>query len=102
MRGVFAVFWAVGCVGEDVDRDGVPAARDCNDTDPSQTSPRPLYIDADGDGYAGDTQEIGCAGSLWLFEESTDCSDDDPAVHPGVVEVGCDGRDNDCDLLTAD
>jgi hypothetical protein len=102
MRGILAVFWAVGCAGEDVDHDGVPAERDCNDTDPSQTAPRLLYVDADGDGYAGDTQEVGCAGSSWLFEEATDCSDDDPAVHPGIVEIGCDGRDNDCDVLTAD
>src|SRR5688500_7965546 len=102
MRGLLAGLLAVGCVSEDVDRDGVPAGRDCNDADPSQTAPRLLYVDADGDGFAGDTQEMGCPGSLWLFDEALDCGDDDGDVRPGVVEIGCDGRDNDCDLLTAD
>jgi hypothetical protein len=36
--------------------------------------------DLDGDGYT-------CA---------VDCNDDDPSVHPGIVDI-CDGIDNDCD-----
>ena len=40
--------------------------------------------DADQDGF----QSVDCGGD--------DCEDRDPDVHPGMVEVPCDGLDNDC------
>jgi hypothetical protein len=42
-------------------------------------------LDADADGYP------------WC----TDCDDDDPESYPGNLEV-CDGKDNDCDPVSAD
>jgi formylglycine-generating enzyme required for sulfatase activity len=46
-------------------------------------------MDQDGDGYGrGDN----C--------QDNDCDDNDPAVHPGAIEVCDDGQDNDCDGKT--
>ena len=53
---------------------------DC--TDPCCVG-RPGCFDGDGDGFS---------------PNSGDCDDDDPAVHPGALEV-CDGVDNDCNGL---
>jgi enediyne biosynthesis protein E4 len=50
----------------------------------------PVCPDADGDGYAS----AACGG--------TDCDDDDPAVHPGAVEIPCNGIDDDCSPATVD
>jgi len=66
--------------GIDNDCDGLidradPDATDC-----------PVCTDADGDGYA--TEGGGCG--------AVDCADNNPAVHPGAVEV-CDGLDTNCD-----
>lgn len=90
------------CVFEDLDQDGVPRHEDCNDADPSQGRPEPLHVDGDGDGAGGPTIEIGCIGNVWLVADQSDCNDDDPDVHPGAGEIGCDGRDNDCDPSTVD
>jgi hypothetical protein len=48
--------------------------------------------DADGDGFADCT----LAGCDPTGLQCGDCSDTDPASHPGVSDP-CDGRDNDCD-----
>jgi hypothetical protein len=56
-------------------------------------------FDADGDGFY-DGANPDCA-STWPAE-ALDCDDNDPAVHPGAEEVGCNGADDDCDPATAD
>jgi hypothetical protein len=43
--------------------------------------------DADHDGYFA---ESGCGTAV-------DCNDSDSNIHPGAVEIACDGKDNDCD-----
>ena len=91
-----------GCALEDFDQDGVPRLEDCNDADPSQGRPVPLHLDGDRDGYGGSEVQSGCPGNAWLVDKGDDCNDDDPTVHPGAFETGCDGRDNDCDPSTPD
>lgn len=50
------------------------------------------YYDYDDDGYYGSP-----------FNDSEDCDDNDPNVHPNAVEICDDGIDNDCDdLIDAD
>ncbi len=46
--------------------------------------------DEDGDGY----RDASCGGD--------DCSDSNPDIHPGAMEVACNMRDDDCDPSTPD
>jgi putative metal-binding protein/FG-GAP repeat protein len=50
-------------------------------------SPSAECVDADGDGFRAQGRTCGPA----------DCNDQDPAVHPGAVEICDDGIDNNCD-----
>ena len=45
--------------------------------------------DEDGDGY----RDASCGGD--------DCSDSNPDIHPGAMEVACNMQDDDCDLATS-
>lgn len=59
------------------------------------------YLDADGDGYYGSTQNACTSpGMGWTSTlpsgGSGDCDDNDPVVYPNATDV-CDGKDNDCD-----
>ena len=89
---------------------------DCNDGDPSihpgavdlcdgidnncdgqPDEDRPLWPDADGDGYGRDDGVVmDCAEIKGYVDSPGDCDDDDPSIHPSSPEE-CDGVDNDCD-----
>lgn len=60
------------------------------------------YPDADGDGYGdpGASTEA-CNAPPDHVDNSADCDDSDPGVHPDATEL-CDGRDNDCDAEVDD
>ncbi|MCB9779611.1 MAG: putative metal-binding motif-containing protein [Alphaproteobacteria bacterium] len=59
------------------------------------------WIDADGDGWGGNSGYIRCENpgtdTLPYVTAIGDCADDDPAVHPDATEVCNDGVDDDCD-----
>jgi hypothetical protein len=58
-----------------------------------------FYVDADGDGYGDETNEVEDACSSpasGLVDQPGDCDDGDPAIHPGADEL-CNGLDDDCD-----
>jgi hypothetical protein len=58
---------------------------------------RPWYRDTDGDGYGTPgVVAVGCEGGVGLVDDSTDCDDRDPQVHPGAEEIWYDGVDQDC------
>ncbi|MCB9762864.1 MAG: hypothetical protein H6739_23890 [Alphaproteobacteria bacterium] len=83
------------CNGVDDDCDGT--------TDPDSAADAPdWYADDDGDGY-GDASDVtaACAQPSGTVSDSSDCDDDDGAVHPGATEV-CNSVDDDCDGLTDD
>jgi hypothetical protein len=72
----------------------------CNGEIDEGTELRPLYVDADGDGYGVPGESIlGCAAEPGYSDVDTDCDDNDPTNAPGFEEI-CDGHDNDCDGRT--
>ena len=108
----------------DADGDGYDAEDDCDDADPlvfpgaeevcdgvdndcsgaiddDPTDGSWFFEDADGDGYGNAAETaLACAADEGWTSDDTDCDDTDATANPGVVEVGCDGVDNDCDGST--
>lgn len=83
----------------DSDGDGVSAAEDCDDTDPTVGSGTiEAYPDLDGDGY-GDplAGSMLCSATSGWVSDDTDCDDDDAATYPGAADTTGDGIDSDCD-----
>lgn len=56
----------------------------------------PWFMDADGDEHGGDVGVLACDRPPDHVDDSTDCDDNDAAIHPGAEEQ-CDKVDNDCD-----
>jgi len=55
------------------------------------------FLDADADGFGDDTIGIeDCLPPDGYVLDPGDCNDQDPAIHPGALDV-CDAADNDCD-----
>jgi len=76
---------------------------DCNGfvDDPGAIGCKPVYWDADNDGFGGGFA-VSCEckpGGLGVSDKSGDCDDANPDVHPLMSEV-CDDVDNNCDGLT--
>jgi hypothetical protein len=104
----------------DADSDGTPDADDCSPDDPDvhpdaeevcdeidndcdgdidEDVTTPFFLDADGDGFAGEAHTLeACEPPEGYHTDAEDCDDLDPAVHPDAPET-CDGVDNDCDTL---
>ena len=55
------------------------------------------FLDADSDGYGGDTWVLSCTQPGGYVPTAGDCDESDPQVNPEGVEEGCDGVDDDCD-----
>ncbi|MBX2797124.1 MAG: right-handed parallel beta-helix repeat-containing protein [Myxococcales bacterium] len=88
---------AVNPAADEIPLDGVD--QDCDGTED-------CYEDDDGDGY-GEGRPNEESEDLTCSEEGVsliggDCDDREPMVHPGVVEIDCNGLDDDCDAATPD
>ena len=91
---------------DDSDPDVFPGAEElCNDldddcdgtVDQGATDAETLYTDADGDGFGDPEAPVTSCSSEGLVQDDTDCDDSSDDTHREADEVGCDGRDNDCD-----
>ncbi len=86
-----------------------PAATDedcdsvADDDDDSVSGQSTWYLDADGDGYGGSTQEPACIQPASTTTTADDCDDTDAAISPSAAEA-CDGADTDenCDGVADD
>ncbi|MES1183378.1 MAG: choice-of-anchor V domain-containing protein [Myxococcales bacterium] len=76
---------------------------DCDGKVDNGFTPVLLVTDADGDGFGSISgmSMIGCPPVAGFAPSFDDCSDTDPAVHPGAVEVA-NGRDDDCNSKVDD
>lgn len=82
--------------GADEVCDGVD--QDCNGVvDDEATDARPLYRDADGDGFGSERMGEGCAPPAEGSLVGGDCDDTSADVHPGADEDVCAAIDRDCD-----
>ncbi|MBK8667991.1 MAG: putative metal-binding motif-containing protein [Saprospiraceae bacterium] len=82
----------------DTDSDGVQNCEDCEPTNPN-IYPKLYFKDEDGDGFGSIYSGIFvCNPPPGYYEiTGTDCDDENPAVHPGAIEICDDGVDNNCD-----
>lgn len=96
-----ALFWEVHPHLQDLDGDGVSAAEDCDDGDPSLGGPTAWHADGDGDGYGAAGSQVACGAPSGTVADGSDCDDADAATHPGAPER-CDDQDADCDGATRD
>jgi hypothetical protein len=87
-----------------------PDPGDCNDADPSLSTPILWHLDNDDDGFGAppliddseaDRPVLSCFPVPGRSRDSTDCNDDEPAVNPVGTEV-CDELDNDCNGVVDD
>jgi hypothetical protein len=74
---------------------------DCDDNDATKWQSALLYVDADGDGYTVGSAISVCYGKnipsgYSATSLGSDCDDNNPAVHPGAVEVCGNGIDDNC------
>jgi len=60
----FGCFTASAAQTDDADNDGVPASHDCDDADADRAAGELGPYDYDGDGFAGRTEGLICAGGL--------------------------------------
>jgi hypothetical protein len=60
-----------------------------------------FWEDKDLDQYGGRFLGTTCGPDAGLAADGGDCNDDDPAVHPGALEV-CNGKDDDCNGTSDD
>lgn len=86
------------CDGLDNDGDGL-----IDDDDPSVTGQSTWYADEDEDGYGTpDDSIVSCSQPGGYVDNADDCDDGDENINPGMVEIPCDGKDNDCNAATTD
>jgi len=93
------------CRDEDGDGFGLPGAatcprgeaEDCDDRDAEVLGGRTWFADLDGDGY-GDAAAalLSCAQPDGFVDESGDCDDAQPNVHPAATEECANFIDDDC------
>jgi len=94
-RQLLIPLFLAGC-GSDI---GLTGSSVCDGAQQGDESTVDSVFDADGDGYF-DAANPDCANTY--AADQLDCDDGDPDINPGVIEITCDGFDNDCSEDTPD
>lgn len=71
---------------------------DCDGLVDEGAEPSTWYPDSDDDGHGDPLAPVtACDPPPGHLPTANDCDDTDPDVHPGALEVACNGLDDDCD-----
>ena len=69
---------------------------DCDNSVDEGFTLQTLYFDNDSDGYGSPPSQTFCTAPEHWVTTGTDCNNNNPAIHPGAVEICSNSADDNC------